>query len=127
MAGPALGIGVVRDGVTPPSFGAERVAGGGHSRQRRTPVLGLLITLIVIGAIAGFVARLLVPGRDPMGCLATVVLGILGSFVGGFLGYLLFGKDLDEGALQPSGVLGSIVGAIIVLLIYRATSGSRRS
>lgn len=90
-------------------------------------MLGLLITLIVIGAIAGFVARLLVPGRDPMGCLATVVLGILGSFVGGFLGYLLFGKDLDEGALQPSGVLGSIVGAIIVLLIYRATLGSRRS
>lgn len=90
-------------------------------------MLGLLITLVVIGAIAGFAARLLVPGRDPMGCLATVVLGILGSFVGGFLGYLLLGKDLEQGALQPSGVLGSIIGAIVVLLIYRAVSGSHRS
>lgn len=89
-------------------------------------MLGLLITLVVIGALAGFAARLLVPGRDPMGCLATVVLGIIGSFVGGFLGYALFGKDLQQGALQPSGLLGSIAGAIIVLLIFRMVSGGHR-
>jgi uncharacterized membrane protein YeaQ/YmgE (transglycosylase-associated protein family) len=86
-------------------------------------MIGFVISLIIIGIIAGFIARLLVPGRDPMGFLATVVLGILGSFAGGFLGWALFGKDLDQGALQPSGIIGSILGAVILLLIYRATIG----
>ena len=93
-------------------------------------MLWFIITLIVIGAIAGFIARALVPGRDPMGIFATIALGIVGSFIGGFLGYLLFGKDPGEGALQPSGIIGSIVGAVIALLIYRAVSrrgvGGRR-
>jgi uncharacterized membrane protein YeaQ/YmgE (transglycosylase-associated protein family) len=88
-------------------------------------VLAFIITLIIIGAVAGFLARLLVPGRDPMGLVATILLGIAGSFIGGFLGYLLFHRDASEGALQPSGLFGSIVGAIIVLLVYRAVTGSR--
>jgi len=87
-------------------------------------VLEFIIVLIVVGAIAGFIARLLLPGRDPMGVVATIVVGIVGSFIGGFLGYLLFGKDSGEGALQSSGIIGSIVGAIIVLLILRATRRS---
>jgi uncharacterized membrane protein YeaQ/YmgE (transglycosylase-associated protein family) len=89
-------------------------------------VIGLIVYLFVIGIIAGFFARLVVPGRNPMGFWATVLLGIAGSFIGGFLGYVLFGKDLDEGALQPSGILGSLIGAIIALLIYRAVTRSRR-
>jgi uncharacterized membrane protein YeaQ/YmgE (transglycosylase-associated protein family) len=89
-------------------------------------VVGLIVYLFVIGIVAGFLARLLVPGRDPMGFWATVLLGVVGSFIGGFLGYVLFGKDLDEGALQPSGIIGSIIGAIIALLLYRALTGSRR-
>jgi uncharacterized membrane protein YeaQ/YmgE (transglycosylase-associated protein family) len=86
-----------------------------------------ILTLIVIGAVAGFVARLLVPGRDPMGLVATIVLGIVGSFIGGFLGYLIMGKDIQEGALQPSGILGSIIGAVVALLIYRAATSRRGS
>jgi uncharacterized membrane protein YeaQ/YmgE (transglycosylase-associated protein family) len=91
-------------------------------------MLGLIITLLFVGLIAGALARLLVPGRDPMGIGATIVLGIVGSFVGGFLGYLLFHHDKNQGALQPSGIIGSVIGAIIVLLVYRrfAGSGSRR-
>jgi uncharacterized membrane protein YeaQ/YmgE (transglycosylase-associated protein family) len=85
-------------------------------------LLWFIITLIIIGAIAGFIARALVPGKDPMGIGATIVLGVIGSFIGGFLGWALFGKDLSEGALQPSGIIGSIIGAIIALLIYRAVS-----
>jgi uncharacterized membrane protein YeaQ/YmgE (transglycosylase-associated protein family) len=50
----------------------------------------------------------------------TALLGIVGSFIGGVLGYVLFDHDLDEGALQASGVIGSIVGAVIALLILRA-------
>jgi len=90
-------------------------------------VIGFLVSMLIIGIIAGFLARLLVPGRDPMGFWATVLLGIIGSFIGGFLGYVLFGKDLDEGALQPSGVVGSVIGAVIALLIYRAITSRRRS
>ena len=85
-------------------------------------MLGFLLYLVVIGIVAGFVARLLVPGPDPMGAAATIVLGIAGSFIGGFIGWALFGKDLDQGALQASGIIGSIVGAVIALLVYRAVN-----
>jgi len=91
-------------------------------------MLWFIISLLIIGLIAGFIARAVVPGRDPMSIGGTIVLGVIGSFIGGFLGWALFGKDLDEGALQASGIIGSIVGAIIALLIYRAvTSRSRGS
>jgi uncharacterized membrane protein YeaQ/YmgE (transglycosylase-associated protein family) len=82
-------------------------------------VIGFLISMLVIGLVAGFLARALVPGPDPMGIGATIVLGIVGSFIGGFLGYLVFGKDADEGALQPSGLIGALIGSIIALLVYR--------
>jgi uncharacterized membrane protein YeaQ/YmgE (transglycosylase-associated protein family) len=88
-------------------------------------MLGFILYLLIVGVIAGFLARALVPGPDPMGALATIVLGIVGSFIGGFLGWALFGKDFDEGALQASGIIGSIIGAVIALLIYRAVNRSR--
>jgi uncharacterized membrane protein YeaQ/YmgE (transglycosylase-associated protein family) len=84
-----------------------------------------IIFWLLLGLVAGAIARFLVPGRDPMGVIGTIVLGVVGSFIGGFLGYLIFGKDLSEGALQPSGVVGSIIGAILVLLVYRAASHRR--
>ncbi|MGD9798200.1 MAG: GlsB/YeaQ/YmgE family stress response membrane protein [Acidimicrobiia bacterium] len=86
-------------------------------------MIGFIIYLLIVGLIAGFVARALVPGRDPMSVGETIVLGIVGSFVGGFLGWALFGTDFDDGALQASGIIGSIVGAILALLVYRATRG----
>jgi uncharacterized membrane protein YeaQ/YmgE (transglycosylase-associated protein family) len=88
-------------------------------------MLWFLISLLIIGLIAGFIARALVPGRDPMGIGATLLLGIIGSFIGGFLGYIIFGKDLDEGAFQASGIIGSIIGAVIALLVYRAVTHRR--
>jgi uncharacterized membrane protein YeaQ/YmgE (transglycosylase-associated protein family) len=88
-------------------------------------MLGLILYLLLIGIVAGFLARLLVPGRDPMSFWGTVLVGVIGSFIGGFLGYILFDKDLDEGALQASGIIGSIVGAVIVVLVYRAINRRR--
>ena len=84
--------------------------------------LGSVLAFIIIGLIAGAVARFLVPGPDPMGWIGTIVLGIVGSFVGGFLANLIFGGVV---ALSPSGIIGSIIGAIIVLLIWRQVGGRR--
>jgi uncharacterized membrane protein YeaQ/YmgE (transglycosylase-associated protein family) len=81
-------------------------------------MLGTIIGLIIVGLIAGFIARAVIPGKQSIGILMTIVLGIVGSFVGGFLGFLLFGNDPNGGFLQPSGIIGSIIGAIIVLGIY---------
>ncbi len=75
-----------------------------------------IITFLVVGLIAGFIARLIVPGEDPMGLVGTLVLGVIGSFVGGFLSALVFAGDLE---LSASGIVGSIVGAIVALLVYR--------
>ncbi len=85
-----------------------------------------IILLLIVGAIAGFLARAIVPGRDSMGIVPTIVLGIIGSFVGGFLGALIFGKDALDGLLQPSGIIGSIIGAVLALLVYNAATKKNR-
>jgi uncharacterized membrane protein YeaQ/YmgE (transglycosylase-associated protein family) len=81
-------------------------------------MLWTILGLIIIGLIAGFIARAVIPGKQSMGILMTIVLGVVGSFVGGFLGFLLFGSDPNGGFLQPAGIIGSILGAIIVLGVY---------
>jgi uncharacterized membrane protein YeaQ/YmgE (transglycosylase-associated protein family) len=83
-----------------------------------------VIWFLLIGLIAGFVARALVPGPDPMGWLGTMVLGIVGSLVGGTLAALLFGGTL---ALSAAGIIGSIIGAIIVLLVWRQVGSRSRT
>ena len=88
-------------------------------------MLGTIIGLIIVGLIAGFIARAVIPGKQKIGILMTIVLGIVGSFVGGFLGFLIFGADPASGFLQPSGIIGSIIGSIIVLGIYVAVSRRR--
>jgi len=83
------------------------------------------VYLILVGLIIGYVARLIVPGDDPMTWWQTMLLGIAGSFVGGFLGYAILGFDEDEGSLQPGGIIGSLIGAIILLLVWRVIRSRR--
>jgi uncharacterized membrane protein YeaQ/YmgE (transglycosylase-associated protein family) len=70
---------------------------------------------IIIGGIAGAIAKLLMPGRDPGGCLITIALGIAGALLAGWIGHAVGWYRTDEGA----GFLAAIVGAFILLLIYR--------
>jgi uncharacterized membrane protein YeaQ/YmgE (transglycosylase-associated protein family) len=75
------------------------------------------IAWLLVGLIAGAVARLVVPGRDPMGLLGTLVLGLVGSVVGGLLGVALTDRTMNE--FTAAGLLGSILGAIAALIVYR--------
>jgi uncharacterized membrane protein YeaQ/YmgE (transglycosylase-associated protein family) len=87
-------------------------------------VLLTIIGWIVFGLIVGFIARALVPGRDNIGVLRTVALGVLGSVIGGFLFGLL---TVGFRGFQPAGWIGSVVGAVIVLLVYnKFVLGGRR-
>jgi uncharacterized membrane protein YeaQ/YmgE (transglycosylase-associated protein family) len=92
-----------------------RMRGSGHL------MVGFIIILIVVGLIAGLLARLLVPGRDPIGILGTIVLGIAGSFVGGFIWNLVEYHRFAPHRFHPVGLIGSVLGAIVVLLLLRVT------
>ena len=70
---------------------------------------------ILIGLIAGAIAKALMPGRDPGGCIVTIIIGIAGAVLAGFLGQAVGWYDAGEGA----GFLAAIVGAVIILFIYR--------
>ena len=76
-----------------------------------------LIVWLIVGLIAGAVARLLVPGRDPMGLLGTLILGLVGSLIGGLVAVALTDRTIDD--FSAAGVLGSIIGAVAALLVYR--------
>ncbi len=88
-------------------------------------MLGTVIGLLVIGLVAGYIARAVVPGRQSMSVLQTLLLGVVGSFVGGFLGRLLFGSG--DSLIQPSSWIGSVIGSVIVLVIYVKVKGGTRT
>jgi uncharacterized membrane protein YeaQ/YmgE (transglycosylase-associated protein family) len=77
-----------------------------------------ILGIIIVGLIAGFLARAILPGRDPMGILGTLVLGIVGAVVGGFGARALGDND-------GIGIIGATVGAIVVLAIYRMVTRDR--
>ena len=82
-----------------------------------------IIAWIVLGLIAGAIAKAIMPGNDPGGIIVTILIGIVGAFLGGFLGNLLTGSGLNGFSLWS--VLLAIVGSLILLCIYRATTRSR--
>jgi len=97
-------------------------------------LIGTIIGWIVAGLIIGLLARLIMPGRQSMGLMMTIVLGVVGALVGGFISSLLFGPNLTT---DPSGTYAvetawpgwimSIIGAVIVLWVVLAFAGDRTS
>ena len=84
-------------------------------------MLAFIIILLIVGLIAGAIARLLVPGRDPIGFFGTIALGVVGSFLGGFILNLIEYHSLAVHTLHAAGILGSILGSIILLILLRIT------
>ena len=80
-----------------------------------------IIGMIILGLVAGAIAKLIMPGRDPGGIIVTILLGIAGSVVGGFLWNALTGSRSDSTA----GLIGSVIGALILLALYRMIAGRR--
>jgi uncharacterized membrane protein YeaQ/YmgE (transglycosylase-associated protein family) len=80
-----------------------------------------ILAWIIIGGIAGGIAKLLMPGKDPGGCIITILLGIAGALVAGWLGHMVGWYNTGEGA----GFIAAVVGAFLILLIYRLIAGRR--
>ncbi len=85
-----------------------------------------ILSWIVVGLIAGVIAKLLLPGRDPGGCIITMLIGIAGAIVGGFIVGLFAGGDVITG-VNVTTVIVAVLGAIILLLLYRLLLGRRAS
>ncbi|MGW0315460.1 GlsB/YeaQ/YmgE family stress response membrane protein [Streptomyces flavidovirens] len=84
-----------------------------------------IIAWIILGLLAGAIAKFLLPGRDPGGILATMIIGVLGALLGGFLAQALFDVDPMDGFFEVSSWLSAIIGSLILLVIYRAVAGKR--
>jgi uncharacterized membrane protein YeaQ/YmgE (transglycosylase-associated protein family) len=83
--------------------------------------MGAIIWTLIIGLIIGAVAKFLTPGRDPGGCIITMLIGIAGSFVASYLGQAMGWYQPG----QPAGFIASVIGAMLLLLLYRLIFGSR--
>jgi uncharacterized membrane protein YeaQ/YmgE (transglycosylase-associated protein family) len=86
-----------------------------------------VIAIIVLGLVAGVLARVIVPGRSGMGIIGTVLLGVVGSFVGGFVGSFFYSRG-GVAEFHPTGLIFSTMGAVIVLVIVNSLGlGARRA
>ena len=81
-----------------------------------------ILTTLIVGLIVGALAKLIMPGKDPGGFIITILLGIAGAFVGGWIGHALGWYSTGEGP----GIIVSVIGAVVLLGIYRLVIGRRR-
>ncbi|MER6218851.1 GlsB/YeaQ/YmgE family stress response membrane protein [Streptomyces sp. NPDC048387] len=86
-----------------------------------------IIGWVVLGLLAGIIAKVLMPGRDPGGFILTILIGIAGALLGGWLGKVIFGVDSIDGFFQLSTWIAAIVGSLILLVVYRLVVGRRHS
>ncbi|WP_336923405.1 GlsB/YeaQ/YmgE family stress response membrane protein [Aquipuribacter sp. SD81] len=86
-----------------------------------------IIGWIVLGLIAGLIAKAIMPGKDPGGIIVTIIIGIVGALLGGFLASALFNVDVNDSFFSFATWISAIVGALILLFIYRLVVGRRSS
>ncbi|ROR00489.1 putative membrane protein YeaQ/YmgE (transglycosylase-associated protein family) [Streptomyces sp. 2132.2] len=86
-----------------------------------------IIAWILIGLLAGLIAKAIMPGKDPGGIIITTLIGIAGGLLGGWLGKVIFGVDSIDGFFDLSTWIAAIIGSIILLALYRLTIGRGRS
>ena len=84
-----------------------------------------IIAFIILGLIAGFIAKAILPGDDPGGLIVTTIIGVVGAILGGFLAGVLFDADPMDEFFDISSWLTAIVGALILLVVYRVVAGRR--
>ena len=84
-----------------------------------------IIAFIILGLLAGIIAKAILPGDDPGGFIVTAVIGIVGALIGGFLAGAIFDADPLDEFFDISTWITAIIGSIILLLIYRAVAGRR--
>jgi uncharacterized membrane protein YeaQ/YmgE (transglycosylase-associated protein family) len=94
-----------------------RVRSEPNGFARKDTVMSILLFLL-FGLLIGFIARALMPGKQSMGLIATGLVGVIGSLLGGVVTNLVMGNDF--GRLEPAGIIGSVVGALVVLFVYGA-------
>ncbi|MER6186404.1 GlsB/YeaQ/YmgE family stress response membrane protein [Streptomyces sp. NPDC001652] len=85
-----------------------------------------ILAWIIIGLLAGAIAKALMPGKDPGGIIITMLIGIAGGLLGGWLGKVAFGVDSIDGFFDLSTWIAAIAGSVILLALYRLVTGSRR-
>ncbi|MFI6144451.1 GlsB/YeaQ/YmgE family stress response membrane protein [Streptomyces sp. NPDC051109] len=85
-----------------------------------------IIAWILIGLLAGFIAKALMPGKDPGGVIITMLIGIAGGLLGGWLGKVIFGVDSIDGFFDLSTWIAAIIGSLILLAGYRLVTGNKR-
>ena len=85
-----------------------------------------IIAFIILGVLAGAIAKMLLPGDDPGGIIVTMLIGVAGALIGGFLAGVIFDADPLDEFFDISTWITAIVGSIVLLLIYRAVVGRRR-
>ncbi len=84
-----------------------------------------IIGWIILGLIAGLIAKAIMPGKDPGGIIVTIIIGIVGALLGGFLASAIFGVSVNDGFFDLSTWIAAIVGALILLFIYRLVTGRK--
>lgn len=86
--------------------------------------MGLLL-FVLFGLVVGFLARAILPGRQSMGLIKTAILGMVGSLIGGFVGSMVSGDEVTR--IHSAGLIGSIIGALVVLALVSGMGGRRRA
>jgi uncharacterized membrane protein YeaQ/YmgE (transglycosylase-associated protein family) len=88
-------------------------------------VLGFILTLVAIGLVIGFLARWIVPGPDPISLARTIVIGLIGSVIGGLLGFWFFGSDTAQGDDWAAGILGALTLTVLLLMVDNYVTGRK--